>query len=448
MAQIDKGTTYSATNSTVTIENLNAHVGDAKLRVGAITDQTIFNGNAPSTARIILADSGVLYQATMEQAMGGVLPANALLRSNNLSDLNNVATAKTNLQLNNVDNLSANSIRAGITSTNVISALGYTPLSGITSTNVIDALGYTPLSGITSANVTTALGFTPLTSAQTQALTTSQLSAISVNAGTGLTGGGPISANSTISLAALSPSPAGTFGSSTQLPVLTVNSLGQVTTVTTAPVSSLTTAQAAAITTQQLAGISMNAGTGLTGGGTIDQNRTFSLAALATNPAGSYGAASLIPTLTVDQFGRVTSAATVPSTVPTNVTYLLEPFNVVSGTATGTINFDVTAQPTLFYTQNATGNFTLNIRGNSTTLLNSLMSNNQSLTVTFMFQVGTTVFSLSALQIDGVTQTVSWAGGSGTAPTVVASQKNSYVFTIVKTGTAVYTVFGSLARFA
>lgn len=75
------------------------------------------------------------------------------------------------------------------------------------------------------------------TTAQVAALTTQQLSAITVSAGTGLTGGGPLSANSTLSIAALSPNPAGTFGSSTQIPVLTVNQIGQITGVTTQAVS-------------------------------------------------------------------------------------------------------------------------------------------------------------------------------------------------------------------
>jgi hypothetical protein len=68
-----------------------------------------------------------------------------------------------------------------------------------------------------------------LTSAQVQSLTTAQLNAISVSAGTGLTGGGVLSASSTLSIAALSPDPTGTYGSTSQIPSLTVNNLGQVT---------------------------------------------------------------------------------------------------------------------------------------------------------------------------------------------------------------------------
>jgi hypothetical protein len=53
----------------------------------------------------------------------------------------------------------------------------------------------------------------------------------SVSAGTGLTGGGDLTANRTLSIAALSPDPTGTYGSTSQIPSLTVNNLGQVTAV-------------------------------------------------------------------------------------------------------------------------------------------------------------------------------------------------------------------------
>lgn len=69
--------------------------------------------------------------------------------------------------------------------------------------------------------------------------------------------------------------------------------------------------------------ITITAGDGLTGGGTLEANRTISLATSGAT-AGTYGAASspshggtfAIPSFTVDTYGRVTKATTVNVTLP------------------------------------------------------------------------------------------------------------------------------------
>lgn len=88
----------------------------------------------------------------------------------------------------------------------------------------------------------TALGtafVSSLTTQEVAALTTSQLSAISVSAGAGLVGGGNISANSTLSLATLSPNPVGTYGNGSSYPVITVDEYGRTTAISTQPVPAL-----------------------------------------------------------------------------------------------------------------------------------------------------------------------------------------------------------------
>lgn len=73
--------------------------------------------------------------------------------SNNLSDLPNAATARTHLGLGAVENKSSAAIRAELSSSNVTTALGYTPY------NSTNPSGF--LSSISSAHVTSALGYTP-----------------------------------------------------------------------------------------------------------------------------------------------------------------------------------------------------------------------------------------------------------------------------------------------
>lgn len=132
MAQIQKGTTYSTGNATVTIENLNQHVDNASLLPGAISDQAPLNINQtvnPSSDQVLALVSGQLKKVSVVQALGGVVPSELLNRNNNLSDLASVSTAKTNLALNLVENKSSATIRSEITSANVTSALTYVPTS-------------------------------------------------------------------------------------------------------------------------------------------------------------------------------------------------------------------------------------------------------------------------------------------------------------------------------
>ncbi len=121
--------------------------------------------------------------------------------------------------------------------------------------------------------------------------------------------------------------------------------------------------------------------------------------------------------------------------------------STISATAaTGTINYDVTTQSVLYYTSNASANWTVNIRGNATTSLNTLMSTNDSLTVVFLVTQGATACYNNALTIDSVSVTPKYQGG--TAPTSGnASGIDAYSYTIVKTGSAAFTVFAAQTQF-
>ncbi len=121
----------------------------------------------------------------------------------------------------------------------------------------------------------------------------------------------------------------------------------------------------------------------------------------------------------------------------------------VSATAaTGTVNFDAATQSVLYYTTNASANWTLNIRGTSGTTLTSMLAVGDSITVTFLATNGATAYYNNVLQIDGTTVTPKWQ--NGVAPTAGnASSIDAYVYAIVKTAsTPTYTVFASQTKFA
>ena len=119
----------------------------------------------------------------------------------------------------------------------------------------------------------------------------------------------------------------------------------------------------------------------------------------------------------------------------------------VSATAaTGTINYDVTSQSVLYYTTDASANWTVNFRGNGTTSLNTLMSTGQALTVVFLVSQGATAYYNNAITIDGSSVTPKYQGGTAWS-SGNASGIDAYSYTIVKTGSAAFTVFAAQTQF-
>lgn len=115
--------------------------------------------------------------------------------------------------------------------------------------------------------------------------------------------------------------------------------------------------------------------------------------------------------------------------------------------ATGTINFDVVTQSILYYTTNASANFTLNFRGNSSTTLNSFMSTGNSLTLVFMNTNGATAYYPTAITIDGNAVTPKIQGGTAISSGNVSSI-DAYSITIIKTASATFTVLEAQTKFA
>jgi hypothetical protein len=114
--------------------------------------------------------------------------------------------------------------------------------------------------------------------------------------------------------------------------------------------------------------------------------------------------------------------------------------------ATGTINYDVTTQSVLYYTTSASANWTVNVRGNGTTSLDTLMSTGQALTVVFLVTQGATAYYNNAFTIDGSSVTPKYQGGTAYT-SGNASGVDAYSYTIVKTGSATFTVFAAQTQF-
>jgi hypothetical protein len=115
--------------------------------------------------------------------------------------------------------------------------------------------------------------------------------------------------------------------------------------------------------------------------------------------------------------------------------------------ATGTVNYDVITQAVLNYTSDATGNWTLNIRGDGSNSLNSIMDTGESLTIAHIVSQGGTAYYNSAVQVDGSSVTPKWQGGSAPSGGNTDSL-DVYTYTVIKTADATFTVIASQTQFA
>jgi len=123
-----------------------------------------------------------------------------------------------------------------------------------------------------------------------------------------------------------------------------------------------------------------------------------------------------------------------------------EKVTISATSATGTVQYDVLTQSVLYYTSNASGNWVLNIRGNSGTTLNNIMDIGESITVVFMVTMTTAYYS-QFITIDNTSNTPEWQGGS--APSSGnANSIDTYSYTIIKTANATFKVLASKTQFA
>ena len=145
-----------------------------------------------------------------------------------------------------------------------------------------------------------------------------------------------------------------------------------------------------------------------------------------TNPGGP------VPTIAISSNPTLTSPKEVNTTT--------------AGPATGTVDLDVVTSSVLIFTSDATADWTLNVRGNGATTLDSIMATGEQISVVFETPIGATAYEPTAFNVDGSAVTPLWLGGS--APTGNINSTDVYIYTIRKTGAATFTVLASQNKFA
>lgn len=164
--------------------------------------------------------------------------------------------------------------------------------------------------------------------------------------------------------------------------------------------------------------------------------------ALATNPTFA-GTNTFSGT---NSFTGATTLAGTSSNLAAVINNIAEPITISGSGLSGAINFDLTTQSILYYTGNASANFTINFRASSGTSLNTALSTGQAVTAVVMNTNGTTAYYPTAITVDGASVTPKWQGGS-TPSSGNTSAIDVYTYTIIKTGSAAFTVLASQTKF-
>ena len=145
----------------------------------------------------------------------------------------------------------------------------------------------------------------------------------------------------------------------------------------------------------------------------------------------------------------------VSSTVWNGITKaIFETATITAGAPAATTNFDVSTQAVQYYTSASANSFVINLRGDSTTTLESIMSTGQSTTIAMLVNCSNIAHYLTGFRIDsnasgsnGYTFTSRWQGGA-TASAGSLSSIDIYTINIIKTNTKTYTILASQTRFA
>jgi len=119
----------------------------------------------------------------------------------------------------------------------------------------------------------------------------------------------------------------------------------------------------------------------------------------------------------------------------------------VNGTFTSNVNLDLLTAAVRLDTAAADANITVNMRGDGSNSLNSVMAVGDSVSFAYISKQNATAYYVNSVKIDGSAVTVEYQGGS--APDSGNQTSNDvYTFTAIKTADATFTVLGAQTQFA
>jgi hypothetical protein len=129
-----------------------------------------------------------------------------------------------------------------------------------------------------------------------------------------------------------------------------------------------------------------------------------------------------------------------------NASAIIENISIVATPPPSTTHFNCLNQGALYYTSNATANFTLNFRGDETNSLSSVLSVSKTITMVLLVTNGATPYRPTQFSIDGTTVSVRWI--DGTAPTSGnANSIDVYNFTIIRVNESSFTTLAGITKF-
>lgn len=169
--------------------------------------------------------------------------------------------------------------------------------------------------------------------------------------------------------------------------------------------------------------------------------RIHILSSSGTNVSGTLTATSINAT------SLYANTFPVATTVDTTFINSMERANIIASAATGNITYHLFNQSVMYLTSNATSNWNVNVSWSSARSLDSTLAVGESISFAVLTAQGATAFyPNNIVYIDNISQTPKWQGG--TAPTAGnANSIDSYGYTIIKTGSATWTVLASQTQF-